>query len=446
MSSSFRISPVTPSDQIDLFDFSHFIWQKKNWILIAVACAGLISGAYAFLSKPEYRVDSVLRPAAINELDSLNRSDIYLLSSESALIKVGASLESYETRLGFFRANPKLFEQFVKPGQSLEQSFEEFNKDSINIISPNLRKANELSSNLRVELTFPGGVDGVSILNGLVSYAINTERAQVSADLQVIVNNRLNELKGKYEAARKSYEADKEVRIAKLVEADQLRRLQLQDELKALRNQLKTLRANHLSQLNEAIFIAKTLGILKPSTQSSFADGDRASNIMRTEVNSQQLPLYFMGTEALEAERSAIKQRKSDDFTEGRIAQIAKELQLLEVNREVEILNSRTNEEVFLSGVEPLRAEMTRLQNLSQDMASLKLVVIDQQASEPRSPVKPRKALVITFGLFLGLVFGLLFVGYLYLFRNHGNSTSMSITELDERAQALALDEPRYRK
>ena len=66
---------------------------------------------------------------------------------------------------------------------------------------------------------------------------------------------------------------------------------------------------------------------------------------MRTEINNQQVPLYFMGTDALEPERVALQQRKTDDFTEGRIAQIARELQLLQSNREVKVLKQRQNED-----------------------------------------------------------------------------------------------------
>ncbi|MCP5961751.1 hypothetical protein NL379_31505, partial [Klebsiella pneumoniae] len=66
-------------------------------------------------------MNSVLRPAALNELDALNRSEVYKLPPEAALIKVGASLESYEVRLNFFRENQKLFEAFVRPGRTLEQ-------------------------------------------------------------------------------------------------------------------------------------------------------------------------------------------------------------------------------------------------------------------------------------------------------------------------------------
>jgi LPS O-antigen subunit length determinant protein (WzzB/FepE family) len=140
------------------------------------------------------------------------------------------------------------------------------------------------------------------------------------------------------------------------------------------------------------------------------ADATRtgSSQVMRTEVNNQKIPLYFLGTEALEAERSALQQRTSDDFTNPRIAEIGKEIQLLESNREVEILKKRGNEDIFLKDVEPLRAEVARLRSLNIDMSNLKLVTVDRRAQEPLAPVKPKKALVIALGLVGGLLLGLM--------------------------------------
>lgn len=408
MSSSFRAPPIPSSDDIDLIALFQAIWKQKKLVLAATASAGLIAAIYAFLTPPQYEVSSVLRPAAINELDALNRSEIYTLPPGDALVRVGALLESYDTRLGFFRSNQKLFKAFEQPGRTLEQSFEEFNRNSIELILPDPKHANSLSAYIKLELSYPKGVDGVAILNGFVDYAIAKEREQIAADLGVIVKNRLSELKGKIDAARSSYEVDKEARIASLRETDSLRRAQLQDELKALRTQLKTGRADRVAQLNEAIGIAKSLGIRKPSTPSALGESERngSSSVMRTEINNQQIPLYFMGVEALEAERAVLMQRKSDDFTEGRIAQIAKELQLLQSNREIEVLNRRENEDLFLAGVQPVRAEEARLRKLSIDMSRLKLVTIDEQALEPLRPVKPQKALIILLGLILGGFFG----------------------------------------
>jgi chain length determinant protein (polysaccharide antigen chain regulator) len=404
-----RTSPPA-SDEIDLFELFHAIWRQKKLIVGCTVLAGVLGAGYAFLAPKTYEVSSVLRPAAINELDALNRSEVYKLPPADALLKVGAQLDSYEARLGFFKDHEELFKAFQKPGQTLEQSFEAFNRNSVNLILPDPKKSDSLSNYIRLELQYPTDVDGVKILNGFVDYAIAAERQQVGADLKVIVNNRLTELKGKIDAARANYDTEKESKIAKLLEADRLKRAQLQDELSALRLQMKMERTNRLAELAEAIGIAQSMGIKTPTTPSSMADSARtgSSQVMRTEVNNQKIPLYFMGTEALEAERAALQKRTSDDFTNPRIAEIGKELQLLDANREVEVLRKRGNEDIFLQDVEPLRAEVARLRGLNIDMSNLKLVTIDRRAQEPLAPIKPKKALVIALSLVGGLLLGLM--------------------------------------
>lgn len=440
MSSSFRVPPVPSSGEIDLVALFNIVWRQKKLLAAVTAGVGLIAVAYAFLATPEYRVSTVLRPAALNELDALNRSEIYKLPPPDALLKVGASLESYDTRLAFFRANQNLFKEFERPGRTLEQSFEEFNRNSIKLVLPDASKKDSLSAYIKLEMNYPKGIDGVSILNGFVDYAIANEREKIAADLQVIVKNRLNELEGKYDSARKNYDIEKEAKIASLKEADATRRAQLQDELKALRAQLKTQRGDRMAQLNEAIGIARSLGIQKPTTPSSLGESMRsgASSVMRTEINNQQIPLYFMGVEALKAELMALQQRKTDDFTEGRIAQIAKELQMLATNREIEVLNRRENEDIFLAGVQPIRAEMTRLSNLNIDMSLLKLVTIDQQALEPLSPAKPNRPLVVLIGLFLGAIIAVFVALARHAFRSADNKGVQSVS----LAQASLLNVP----
>lgn len=440
MSSSFRIPPVSPSEEIDLVAIFQALWRQKLLIASVTVLVGALAAAYAFTTTPEYQVSSVLRPAAINELDALNRSGVYGLPAGEALNKVGASLESYDTRLSFFRSHQNLFKAFERPGRTLEQSFEEFNRNSISLILPDPKKADSLSAYIKLEMSYPKGIDGVAILNEFIEFAIDTERQQIGADLNVIIRNRLNEIEGKLKAARSGYEIDKEAKIASLTEADVLRRAQLQDELRALRVQLKTVRADRLALLNEAIGIAKSLGIKKPATPSSLGDSDRSggASTIRTEINNQQIPLYFMGVDALEAEKNALLQRKSDDFTEGRIAQIAKELQLLQANRQIEVLNRRENEDLFLSNVEPLRAEEARLRNLNIDMSRLKLVTIDKQALEPLSPIKPKKALILALGLILGGLLGVLIA----LFRTVvGSKRQLRVSRMHSAAPVGALEQ-----
>ncbi|AZF04436.1 Wzz/FepE/Etk N-terminal domain-containing protein [Pseudomonas sp. R5-89-07] len=424
MSSSFRIPSMPQSDEIDIVELVRSLWQQKKLILTFTLGIGLLATSYAFVATPEYSVSSVLRPAALNELDALNRSEVYKLPPEAALIKVGVSLESYETRLSFFKENQKLFEAFVRPGQSLEQSFEAFNRDSITLSRSQSQSAGVVSPEIILQLNYPKGIDGVAILNNFVSYTVESERLKIASDMRVIVKNRVNEIQSKLSAARANYDNEKQARIASLLERDNVKRAQLQDELRALRIQLKELRADRMSQIDEAITIAKSLGINKPTTPSLLGESDHpSSNVMKTEINNQQIPLYFMGVQALLAERTALSRRTNDDFADGRIAQISKELQLLRTNREVEVLNSRSNEELFLSGVQPLRAEMIRLQNLNVDMEDLKLVSIDKQALEPTNPIKPKRLLVIMLGLLCGLILGLGGAIAVYIFSRSRNNS-----------------------
>ncbi|AGZ34119.1 chain length determinant protein [Pseudomonas sp. VLB120] len=132
--------------------------------------------------------------------------------------------------------------------------------------------------------------------------------------------------------------------------------------------------------------------------------------MIRTEINNQQVPMYFLGTDALEAEKQALRERKTDDFVEPRVAQIRKELMMLEQNRTMQSLEQRKNDELFIKGVEVLRAERSRLNAVNTDLSGLRLVSVDQQATEPLSPVFPRKSVFISLGVIFGGVIGMVYV------------------------------------
>ncbi|WP_231353380.1 Wzz/FepE/Etk N-terminal domain-containing protein [Pseudomonas tussilaginis] len=401
-----RIPSIVSQDEIDLFHILGILWRRKVLIFSVALFTAALGGGYAFLVTPEYEVSTVLRPAALNDLDALNRSEIYSLPPGKALVRVGAALDSYDTRLNFFRSKPELIAAYSHEGQTPEQAFSNFNKALV-LVQPNPKKADLLSAFIGLKMRYEEGLNGAAILNAFVSYTVDSERVQLAEDLKVIVNNRLDEVATKFDSAVKEYEAQKESKIARLMETDAIKRAELQDELKALRVQLKMHREARLIQLEEAISIARSLGLKKPATPSSMADEVAgANNIVRTEVNSQEVPLYFMGSDVLEAERNALRKRVSDDFTAPRIAQIRKELLMLGSNRKVEMLKARENEMVFLEGIDVLRAERTRLENIKTDMQQLRLVSIDQFAVPPSKPVSPHKLLIVVAALMVGLGLG----------------------------------------
>ncbi|MGP0173304.1 Wzz/FepE/Etk N-terminal domain-containing protein [Pseudomonas sp. NCHU5208] len=412
------IQPVIPretrSDEIDLVELFHKLWQQKFLIIGCTLAVTLCAAAYAVLATPYYQVQSVLRPAPLKELDELNSTGVYSLTPEDALKRVGAALDSYSTRAEFFRNNPELFANLKGLNKSLEQRFETFNAESFTLLQPDPKRTDNLSAYVGLKLVYPETLDGVAILNGIVQQAIIDERQRVALDMEGVIQNRLNKIERQMAAARASYEAQKEATIAKLKEDDKLQRAILQDELKALRTELRTRRQNRIAQLDEAITIAKALGITKPTNPTSLSGSDSTvegqGSVFRAEVINQQFPLQFMGTEALEAERAALLKRKSDDYTEPKIAKIQNKLQMLEHNRQVEMMQSRENEDLFLAKLSEMREEAARLRSINLDLDQLNLVRVDRPAVKPLNPIKPKKGLIIVLGGVLGALLGVLVV------------------------------------
>ncbi|RFQ32563.1 chain-length determining protein, partial [Pseudomonas sp. ATCC 13867] len=66
----------------------------------------------------------------------------------------------------------------------------------------------------------------------------------------------------------------------------------------------------------------------------------------------------------------------------------------------------RANDELFLANLAALTEQRARLEHLSVDFSQLQLVQLDQSATEPSAPVRPRKMLIMALGLFLGLALG----------------------------------------
>ncbi len=399
--------PTSPNDEIDLVELFRALWRQKILIASITLLVTLLVALYAFLATPYFQARTYLRPVPQSNLDQLNETGIYKLTPEEAINRVAGGLSSYDNRLEFFMSNQELFPNLTERGEQSEQAFAEFNEEAFEMLFPDPKRTENRSAFVGLRLTYPEGVAGASVVNGFVAYVLELERREIAEDVESLVNNRLASLEMNIEAQRANYEASKEAKIASLLEESALKRAQLQDELAALREELRTRRNNRIQELTEAISIAESLSIRKPTSPSAMSDSARGgAQVIRTEVNSRETPLYFMGTEALSAERDALVSRKSDDFIEPRIAEIQSELAMLENNREVEILREREDEDLYLTDLAELREEAARLKGIKLDTDRLRLVRLDQPALDSSKPIKPKKAMILALGFVLGGMLG----------------------------------------
>jgi len=439
MNSVARVPSTATSGEINLFSVLRTVWRRRALIAVVASVCALVGVTVAYTITPIYETSTTLRPVALNQLDALNRSKIYTLPPVEALKRVGAALDSYNARLDFFRSRPDLIDAFQDEGQTVEQAFEDFNSSALSVMQADPKKTDLLSDFIGLKMRYEKGVDGAAILNDFVDFAVERERVQLSKDMQVILSNRLIEVDEKLQSAMSEYQAGNESRIARLEENDAIKRAQLDDELKALRVQLKLRREARVAELDEAIGVARNLGLKKPSTPSLMADEGGGGNVIRTEVNGRPVPLYFMGTEVLEAERVALRKRTSDDFVEPRIGQIRKELILLSTNRKVQAIKSRANEQAFLEGIEGLRVERKRLQAVDTQLKGLRLVTTDQRAVASNKPVKPRKVLIVVLGLVGGILLGIVLALLRDAFKDH--LRQLRVIDIQRPANRLLADD-----
>ncbi|WP_459705479.1 hypothetical protein [Stutzerimonas marianensis] len=130
--------------------------------------AGLLGLAYAILATPYYSVQSVRRPAALFPRQSASVADL------------------------------------TQAGQTLEQTFEAFNKDAFELLQPDTKKPEATTPSVAIQLTYPQQLDGVQIVNGFVQYSLDEVRKEIAADLETLIGIRLSQLDKKMAAARES--------------------------------------------------------------------------------------------------------------------------------------------------------------------------------------------------------------------------------------------------
>ncbi len=130
-------------------------------------------------------------------------------------------------------------------------------------------------------------------------------------------------------------------------------------------------RSDEIARLSEALLIAQTLNITNSESSSLLKNVDFSQS-----QESNPIALFSQGSNALQAQISALKSRKTDD--------------------------------PYIKGIRELQEQLMMLNNkLLVFNDDFKVVRIDQQAFRPDSPIKPKKRLIVALGGVLGLMLGI---------------------------------------
>jgi len=391
-------------DEIDLRDIALAIHAGWKWIAISTAFCVLMGFIYAFLvSTPIYSTD-ISYSATPGGLNALNSMPEINYSEPQAFEEFSKNLSSYENFKSFLEENPDTLSSIKKenPDSQVRSLF----FDRIDIITPG-----ENEETRRISLQYTEEMDGPKILNEYFRWS-EEAYAQTLADRATrTVGNAIDRNRSKMDAHLRSHQDDISARIERLQEEDEIKIAELEDRLQAEKQSVISLREERIRVLEHAEQIASRLGIEKPTTPRDLGRQPQDRDVIYAEINSQGgLPLYFMGVEALRAEREVIEQNLEEDVKTEEIREIESQLQQLSRNRTIEAITSREKQTPFIEEYNNLRSQNEILSASMISSGEIDIVSAINWAYHPEHPDSPRHSLIISLSLILGGMLGIMLV------------------------------------
>lgn len=336
------------NDEIDLFELFENIWNQKWLIVIVTTIALMLGGAYAFLSTPTYQAQVDLLPPTSKDIVELrqqnainsavgtsNRNDIVTIkqfSTEDVYQAFVTTLNSNQAKRDFL-SQPDITAYFGRFSTTPQSQWKALNENALTISTPSKGPL----VNVGVSFKLENPELAADFANRYVALASDLTRTQLANDLRA-------EIKSSIEALE----------------------LQIENRKSLYISQLDT----ELSKLNEALGIAKQIGLESPLKTDSILDDK--SDMMVDEVRR----LYRLGSRALEAE--------------------------------IEAINELRDSTVFIPGLMQLQQQLSLLRSITVNEDKITPATIDLLAETPEKPIKPKKALILALSVVLGGMLGVM--------------------------------------
>lgn len=395
-------------DEIDLRDIAIAIVSGWKWIASSIIVCVVLGLVYIYvLSTPQYSTD-IAYSTAPGGLSVLNSMPETSYSESEAFEEFSQRLSSYENFRNFYEKNPEHFTSILNSDAEASGLIRSFFFNRMALSPP---KDDDSSPSRTLSLQYTGETDGPQTLNDYFKWAedryIQTliERASRAVDSAIDRNTE------KMNAYLESHKDDMAARIERLQEDDKIRIAELEDRLAAEKQSIIYSREERVRVLKNAEKIASRLGIEKPTTPRDFGRQTQDRDVIYAEINSQGgLPLYFMGVEALQAEREVIEQNLKEDAKTEEIRNIESQLHQLKNNRTIEAIRKRENSTPFIEEYNNLRSENEMLSAGVVSPDEIDVASVTHWAYQPDGPESPRSSLIIALSFMLGGMLGLMLV------------------------------------
>lgn len=395
------------NDEIDLRDIAIITLNGWRWIAASVVTCMLLACIYLWFSTSTYT--STLRYTQTSDgLNVINHVPGFAITPLQAKTELEVRLGSFERFRAFLAQHPdyaRMLSNENAPEEDTSALRESFRQLSVT-------SADSTSSDQgEIRYSYPEDVDGASLLNDYYLWSQDQYTRVLIERVERSIQNTIAINEVSMNAHLAAYQDELDATVTRMNEEHYIRHLELQDQLAAEQAAERSSRMERIRTLEQAEDIAARLSIHQPTTPLSMAGGNTPDRVVYDNVSiGSDLPLYFLGTDALSAEREVLTQGLDEPMTSPAIRQIEKQLEQLQHQRRIEAFEARESDSPFIDTYNQLQQENTLLRAKNVTPDDITVTEIVDVAYRPEASDGPGKSLVLALALILGGMMGLMLV------------------------------------
>jgi LPS O-antigen subunit length determinant protein (WzzB/FepE family) len=406
----------TNNDEIDLGDLLSRLAAQYKLIVGITVIGMLITLAIAMCLPKIYRQEIIVSKPYETDIIELNANGYKKFTAQSIFKRYYDELRSQERLETFIIEGNFLPALYPKSSEQENTLIAKLNKDfKVEILEPQPSvKGGSVSEPARilVRLEHENEEAIAKLLNDYILYIEKSLVKDLSKQQKLQIESELKSIERDIALLRISGRADRETEIEKLDEKNRIEIEELNTKIEALLLKSETDSTHELIAMDSAYKVAKKLNIKKPTSivdiGRNFSESSNKTEITLTD--RQELPLYLMGTDYLDAKREELKTRKDNTPFIAEYSSLKQKIKILQDDAYLKALKNRGSDDPYIDGLSKLMERKERLKKLSINFDEIKTLKIEKRPKVTGINIKPKKVLILVGGSVLSFLLAL-FIG-----------------------------------
>ena len=396
-------------DEIDLTQV--FIDLAKRWKLIAgITLVGTIIAVIIALAIPKvYKPSAEISQPSMAVVEQLQLDGITELDQDTLFkryyrnLRSEQNFKSFVLHQGYLKSfSPESTEQ---NDQVREQALSELAQQlSVSILEPQAGNNENIEFPELVSVAMSAEDEGlaVQVVNQYLFFTNQQTLTQLRTEFKEIIAQRLKNIERAVALARQREKNRLQLRIEQLEAENEKKMAELALQKETTIQLAKKNRQTQIAEVKEAYKIAKQLGIENPTPIDEFTgDKNREVSTNITLNQSQELPLYLMGTRYLDSLITTLSERDNDAQFLEEINEIELEMSVVKNDPELALLKQRENVDPFIQDLPELFAKRDELKSFELNVNDISVYQTEKLASVSGKAIKPNRPLIAVLGLLL---------------------------------------------